>query len=69
VETEVVISCSQARFPRGVRGTSIHPQNLGPKICLAYKIFRDKTGAETEGKDTCDMKEPKAWDMVITHNG
>jgi hypothetical protein len=28
--------------------TSIHPQNLQHKMCLAYKMCRDKDEAETE---------------------
>lgn len=26
----------------------VHPQNLSPKMVLAYKMCRDKNGAETE---------------------
>jgi hypothetical protein len=48
MEIEVATSCSQQDFQRR-RGTSIHPQNLRPKIYPAYKMCRDKDGVETEG--------------------
>ena len=35
-------------FSGGKRAPN-HPQNLQPKICPAYKICRDKDGAEIEG--------------------
>ena len=38
---------SQAGLP--VEGTSTYLRNLHPKICPAYKMCRDKDGAETEG--------------------
>jgi hypothetical protein len=29
---------------------SIHPQNFQPKICLAYKMYKDNDEAETDEK-------------------
>jgi hypothetical protein len=40
----VVISCNKARIPM-----ERHPQDLQPTICHAYKMGRDKDGAEVEG--------------------
>jgi hypothetical protein len=36
------------RSYRGGRRTSMHPQNFQPKICLTYKMYRDKDGTEIE---------------------
>ena len=48
IETEVATSCSQAGLP--VEVGAINPiTNLQPKICIAYKMNRDKDGTETEG--------------------
>jgi hypothetical protein len=46
MEPEVVISCSQAGQP--VLRTTIHPQNLRPKMCPDYRQYRDEDGTETE---------------------
>ena len=49
MESEMVTSCGQTGPPsRGIR-IPTHPQNLQPKMCPAYKMYRDQYGTETEG--------------------
>ena len=42
-------SCIQKKKPSGAIDTPTHPQSFQSKICLVYKKWRDKYGAETVG--------------------
>ena len=47
VEDGLVISCKQAKLSKWI-GTPTQPENIRPTLCPAYKMGKDKLGAEVE---------------------
>jgi hypothetical protein len=48
METEEATSYNQVRLALEERGHQVTEKNLQPKICPAYKMFRNEDGVETE---------------------